>query len=288
MTVEGEVRAAAAAPRDLHDAWCVAETNTRSTGKRYAPIPVVPSPFVEWAYEAGGALRVTLRNLRSSPAEATCAVELPAECPARVEPAGPQAVSLPAGGEAARVFRFAGLDRMTEPAGLHIVVGGQSPAQRIPIRLFPAVSNGGFELDIAGDGRPEYWGPYDYSGKLEMRVQYDAVRLDSQVARGGRSSLRIDPVKEGKVSVFPLSTMVFPNTAYRISVWARVPAGGRIDIQGLHWQRLHPAGAPDDKGWQKYEGVFKSGAAAERNGMCLTNAGPTPVWFDDVTVLPEP
>jgi hypothetical protein len=61
--------------------------------------------------------------------------------------------------EANVVFHFADWFQLQEPVGIQIVLQSGSAQQRIPIRLFPAVANAGFEIDLAGDGKPEYLNP---------------------------------------------------------------------------------------------------------------------------------
>ena len=151
------------------------------------------------------------------------------------------------------------------------------------------MANGSFEVDEVGDGKPEYWMTYDYSGKLRFTKSYPRMHRDTRMSHSGAASLRIAPVaaeiKGAKVAVFLLATMLFPKTKYRLSAWIRIPEGGKAAIIGWRWQPLKPVSKPTAEGWQKFEMVFTTSADATgmKNPILLSNPGATPVWFDDVT-----
>ena len=165
------------------------------------------------------------------------------------------------------------------------MVTGKSPPQRVPLRLYPAVVNGGFEVDLAGDRKPEYWSANDSSGKAETGVVYPLINLDNQVKRGGARSLRLDPctaVPGAQVDVFPIGTMLFPETTYRFTAWVRVPEGSRFALLGPGAQPLTPVGPPDQSGWQRLERIVTSGSQVEKTALRLSNTGSTPIWVDHV------
>lgn len=191
VEVVGEVTIGANATRRPYGVFCVAETED-GAGRRYAEMAVVPSPYLEWTWEADGALRTSLLNLEDSPIEASVEVLLPPECGTVAAPET-QGVRIPADGRADAVFRLRGTDTIQEAAGMRIVVGRDGDRREAPVRLFPAICNGSFEIDRAGDGKPEYWTTYDYSGKVQMVDEsVPAALLPSLVAENYRVRGQVD------------------------------------------------------------------------------------------------
>ncbi len=267
-----------------YDLYCVAEAKG-SVGRRYCSLSVVPSPYVDFSFQPNARLRVTLHNYREQAVNAQVKISLPPDCPATVTPA--TTLGVPAGGDADTTFTFGKLEAMDRPAAMHIDVTCTGQSQSVPVRLFPLLCNGSFELDLAGDGKPEYWTTYDYSGKLEQSAIYPLIHLDTRWAYDGKTSLRIDPYTQEPghhVDVFPLSTMLSPGTSYHVTAYARVPAGGKLTITGPMYQPLAPIGAPDANGWQQYEKTVTTGPDVVRDGLFITNAGATPVWVDAIKV----
>jgi len=283
VEVMGEITIGANAPRRPYGVFCVAETED-GAGRRYAEMAAVPSPYLEWTWEADGALRTTLLDLEDNPIEASVEVVLPPECGAEAVPET-QAVSVPAGGQADAVFRLLGTDTMQEAAGMRIVVSRDGDRRETAVRLFPAMCNGSFEIDRAGDGKPEYWTTYDYSGKAQMADLYPLISLDTEQPQDGEACLRIDPNTKSPdigVCVYPVGTMLCPNTTYRATGYMRIPEGGGAELY-YHYQALTPVGEPDGDGWRKYELTAESGPSVVRNDFYIKNSGPTPVWVDGVS-----
>lgn len=286
QTVVLSLSAAADAVRQIHDLQFVVTTTTGLTGRKYAAVPVVPSPHVQWEYQTGETLRLTLQNLKTNSVSGSVWVEFLTNSVVSTVGAE-QPFALAGLGETNVVFHFANWFQLQEPLGIHIVLQSGGTEQRIPIRLFPAVANGGFEIDLAGDGKPEYWTTYDYSSRTSLKDLYPLIHLDSEVKHSGNSSLRIDPLTSSPgtpVRVIPLATMRFPNETYRIATYARVPAGGSISLHMPDSRTLVPEGSPSPDGWQLYAGSYLTGTGVSRNEMYLVNNGSTPVWVDDIAV----
>jgi alpha-tubulin suppressor-like RCC1 family protein len=289
QTVTMSLAASNSAARQIHDLWCVATTTEGVKGRKYAPVSVVPTPYVKWEYHAGDSLRSTVQNLKSEAATGSVVVEFPANAPVgTIE--NEQLFNVSGNSETILTFHFTNLSQLKEPIGIHVLVRSGGTQQRIPIRLFPAIANGGFEIDLAGDGKPEYWTTYDYSGKTSIMETYPLINLDPNIKHSGNSSLRIDPLpvsRDAPVFVIPLATMLFPDTHYQITTFAKVPANGSITILAQGWQPLAPVGDPTLDGWQLYAGEFKTGSSVNRNELYLLNNGSTTVWIDDIMVAAD-
>lgn len=89
---------------------------------------------------------------------------------------------------------FTGRDQQVVPVLSTLVVTAAGRTQRLPWTIYPRVCNGGFDLDLAGDGKPEGWIPIDYSGKLKVQDMYEKVSVDTLVKHGGKASLRLAPL----------------------------------------------------------------------------------------------
>jgi hypothetical protein len=282
QTVTMSLAASPNASRQIYDLWCVAATIEGVKGRKYTPVSVVPTPYVKWEYQAGESLRLTIQNLKNEVVTGSAAIEFPTNAiVGTIEKE--QSFNVSGNSETILTFRFTNLSQLEEPIGIYILVQCGGTQQRVPIRLFPAIANGGFEIDLAGDGKPEYWTTYDYSGKTSFKENYPLINLDYSVKHSGNSSLRVDPLaveRDPFVFVMPLATMVFPNTHYQITAFAKVPANGSIII--VDWNPLVAVGNPTPDGWQLYAGEYKTGSSVYRNMLNLINNGSTTIWVDDI------
>ncbi len=231
VTTNATLTPSSSATRQIYDFWCEATTLSGSKGRKFASISIVPNPYVKWAFMAGPALELTIENQKGESVSGSSRISFPTDSlvgTAEVE----QAFAIPANSETIQTFHFTNLTALTEPIGLHILVQSGPEQQDLPIRLFPPIANGEFEVDRAGDGKPDYWTTYDYSGQASIKDTYPLIHLDTNVAHAGQSSLRIDPFADGgiHVDVLPLATLLFPNTIYSMSAYAKVPVGGALRI----------------------------------------------------------
>lgn len=280
----GSVSAFFAAPpsaaRQIHDLWCVANTGS-GRARRYAPISVVATPYVQWEFAGGHSLRLTLQNLRAESVAGSVTIAFPNSAIVGTSE-GEQTFSVPGFSEQVVTFHFTNLPQLREPIGILVRVLADSPGQVIPIRLYPAIANGDFETDLAGDGKPEYWTTY---WDATLRETYPLINLDSSVKHGGHSSLRVDPLpaeRNASVWLTPLATMLFPNTGYQITAYAKVPTNGSLEWHLPEGRTLSATGEPDADGWQLYAGVCQTGPSAYRSQLMIGNTGATPIWIDDI------
>ncbi|MGA2620974.1 MAG: hypothetical protein ABSF26_25405 [Thermoguttaceae bacterium] len=285
VTVTTTLTAAANAPRGPADLWCVAEAELVPVGRRYVSLPVVNTPWVDWSWQPGERVAVHLRNRGPVAVKATAALEVPQDAgfTAHVQP---DAVNLAPGADQDVSLTFAGRESQDMPAFCTLVVKANGRDQRIPWTVYPRVANGGFELDLAGDGKPEGWLPYDYSGKLSIKDMYLKVHVDARVKHGGDTSLRLDPpgAKDAGVYLYPLMSTLAPKTRYRITAWLRQSQGGEGGLLCAN-QMAQPEGKRGADGWQQVARVITTGDRPGLAPVCLFNKGSTPIWFDDLNVV---
>ena len=186
-TVATTLTAAADAPRGPADLWCIAETGGTAAGRRYASLPVVDTPWVDWSWQPGEQVAVHLRNRGPASVKTTLVLEVPQAAGLTVQ-ARPETVNLAPGAIEDVLLSFAGRESQNMPALCTLVVKADGREQRIPWTIYPRVCNGGFELDLAGDGKPEGWLAYDFSGKMIIKDMYSKVHVNAQVKHGGTTS----------------------------------------------------------------------------------------------------
>jgi hypothetical protein len=289
VTVTTTLTAAAAAERGPVDLWCTAEAGGKPAGRRYASLPVVNTPWVDWSWLPGEQVAAHLRNRGPAAVKTTVALVVPREGSLTAQ-AKPETVNLAPGADQDVSLSFAGRESQDMPALCTLVVKADGREQRIPWTVYPRVANGGFELDLAGDGKPEGWLPYDYSGKLNIKDMYLKVHVDAQVKHSGKTSLRMDPAgaKDAGVYLYPLMSTLAPKTRYRITAWMRQPEGGEGGLVCAN-QTAQAEGERSADGGQQVARIITTGNRPGMAPICLFNKGSTPVWFDgsDVVLAPE-
>ena len=283
-TVVTTLTAAANAPRGPADLWCTAEAGRAPAGRRYASLPVVNTPWVDWSWQPGEEVAVHLRNRGPAAVETTVTLEVPQDAGFTAHPQ-PETVHLAPCADRDVVLSFAGRDSQNMPSLCTLVVKADGREQRIPWTIYPRICNGGFELDLAGDGKPEGWLAYDFSGKLSIKDMYPKVHLDAQVKHGGTTSLRLDAAgaKGGGVYLYPLMSTLAPKTRYRITAWILRPEGGAGGLT-CAYQTAQAEGKPSADGWQQVARTITTGDRPGLAPLCLFNKGSTPIWIDDILV----
>jgi hypothetical protein len=199
-----------------------------------------------------------------------------------------QRVGVPGEGTQEALFAIRGAETLQEAVGLRLVATTGERRQEVPVRLFPTIPNGGFEIDRAGDGKPEYWTTYDYSGKHEQAALYPLISLDRDRPLEGVFCLRVDPfstTEDGEVNVYPIGSLLAPGTSYRVVAYLRVPAGGQGTLLA-NYQPMQPTGTADPAGWQRYEGLAGGMDTPRSAAFQIRNAGQTPIWVDAVSCTP--
>ena len=144
--------------------------------------------------------------------------------------------------------------------------------------VMPSVPNGDFELDSAGDMKPDWW----MCRKLRDRWSYERLHLDA-AAHSGRYALRLDPPQEGEefICAYPVNGVFQPGGRYRLSAWIRSenPSGVYVSAPGV---RLGAGKTTAE--WQQFTAEFTAPEHLTGLYRALYNRGPGPAWFDDLDV----
>ena len=109
------------------------------------------------------------------------------------------------------------LDAIAEMSA-ELTVGGRTLQLRRAV--IPAMPNGGFESNAAGDLKPDWW----MCRKAETwdGWAYERMHL-AEDAHGGKFCLQLDAPQSEEKSIFasPVHSVAKPNTRYRISIWIK-------------------------------------------------------------------
>lgn len=156
--------------------------------------------------------------------------------------------------------------------------------------LTPIVSNGDFEIDLAGDGQPDDWTFFGPTGVFGI-MRYDQVRLDDQIKHSGRYSLRLPPAPvDQSIMAAPLLTHGIVGHSYRVRVAIRREVAGPVSLGGPPMGNNSLVGQ-----WEILESVMAAsprkipGPGAQTDcqgdlGISIWNRTQGHVWVDSVTV----
>ena len=144
----------------------------------------------------------------------------------------------------------------------------------------PAIPNGDFETDSAGDMKPDWW----MCRTKNAKYSYDKIHLSTD-AHSGRYSLLLYPSgKNDYTSAYPLNSVLKPNTKYRASAWIKAEATDSIYIQ-LPGKKLGKGQTGPE--WRRFEHEFTTGAkpwTCLRLEQAIINGSSEPALFDDIAV----
>ena len=190
-------------------------------------------------------------------------------------------VELPAHTEVRVPVTVAGQDRLTRISEMNAVVRTPSAKWDLVRAVMPTVPNGDFEMDTAGDGKPDGWMG---RGKRD-RCDLDHIHLDS----GGPSGSRClcveasgDPA--GFVRAYSVHGAVRPGTKYRVSGWMkRADRRGDVYIRfsGLGQQQLRTTVTGR---WTFLKAVAESDPKSGAIVVSCFNTSRGPAWFDQIKV----
>ncbi len=263
------------AARGRADVWCdvTADGLTFST---YSFITVNEPVLVDFRGNPGN-YHVWVRNLAEQPLTGTVAVSAPA--PLRVSCA-PQ-LAIPAEAEVEVPVIVEGRDSLREISEMlaRVTLGGKTT--EVVRAVMPLIPNGDFEMDGAGDMKPDWW----MCRKLMDEWAYERIHLSAE-AHGGQRSLLLDPPQGGDqfIRAYPTNGCFTPNTRYRVSVWIKAESdrGVQVRIAGLTL-----GSGQTGPEWKEFTGEFTTGADPNTGGWVgcsLINESAGKAWFDDLVV----
>jgi hypothetical protein len=201
--------------------------------------------------------------------------------PVPLTASAPAAFELPAKGEAKVPVTVTGQDKLVEIAEMEAKVVGGGGTWDLVRGVMPVVPNGDFEIDTAGDRKPDWW----MGRGLGDEWDYDSISLDTD-APSGQFCLKVDPSAnpQGFVRAYSEHGAVQPHTKYRFRGWVkRADAGGEVYIafSGFDWRRLT---TPAVNQWEPLEGEFTTGPTHSPMVVHCFNSSRGAAWFDGIVV----
>lgn len=274
---------------DVHDIYAVVKDGGR-VAKRCRPMGVCRPVQAEMWFVRGDRVRVEMSNSSRRPMNGTCDLALPAGVTA--SPVS-QPFDLPASGKGELFFDLRNVGSVQT---LQFIKARLKYGQDETVafeHLQPPLLNGGFELDTAGDGRPDYW---NYRFPEELYVDPGFV-LDHGIVAEGKSSFRLDPLlTDTRNHIVTTFVKLVPGARYRLScqmrrtghhagpalrLWSLWSKDGRNPVTDV-WLGTQTEGPANE--WQKFEKEFQAAEMDVPYNLMLANTGKSPVtvWFDDI------
>ena len=246
-----------------------------------------------------GDYRVWLRNLTGKEYAGTLKVNAPSPLSA----SAPDAFKLPPLAEINVPVTVGGQERLHEISEMtaNVKVAGLNLA-RVHSAI-PAIPNGDFETDSAGDMKPDWW----MCRTKDITPAYDKICLSTN-AHSGKYALLLDPgVKNNPTTAYPVHSVLKPNAKYRFSVWIKTEANNGVYVS-LPGKELgngktnptsiptlvtddsngkEPAGGQTGPEWRKFEHEFTTGPnpmSCLRLERPIINGSSKPALFDDIVI----
>lgn len=239
---------------------------------------VVNNPVIADFRGNPGSYHVWLRNLSSNSVRGSLYVNAP--FPLQVS--APSEFTIAPDNETDIPVTVTGRDRLNEISQMKAVLYVNGKRIEVVRGVMPVVPNGDFEMDSAGDKKPDWWMTFtagdQWAGYRRIHLVGDAHR--------GRYCLRIDaPQKNEKfIYAFPEDGAFNSNTRYHVSIWIKSnsPEGVYAKIGPL----ILGQGKTTNK-WQKFTGEFLTGKSLEGGYgfIGLYNSSNKPVFFDDLKIV---
>lgn len=274
------VRVPADAAQRRWDLWCDVESDA-GTFSAYTFLMVNP-PLLADLRGMPGQTHLWLRNLSAEPIEG----RLSWVGPQPLTVVGPEGFHVPGRSELTIPIEVDGADQLDEVTEFQANVHTTDQEIDLVRAVFPTVPNGGFELDSAGDRKPDWWTgetqPHKWIIWNYTLWDYQALNLDP-AAKVGRTCLRIDPPEPGQdfVVASPLHGWLRPGTTYRASVWIRSKSGEGVyaEVAGTKLG----AGETDEQ-WRQFSTTFTADEGWNRVYHCLHNRSSEPAYFDEFRI----
>ncbi|MBI3920328.1 MAG: hypothetical protein HY318_02830, partial [Armatimonadetes bacterium] len=257
---------------DVH----VEVTTSGGTFAAYKMVAVTEPVIAEFRGDPG-TYHLLVRNLTSKPTEGTVTVSAPAPLKATAQ----SSFALPAKGEAQIPVTVGGQDKLTQVSEMNAKITTPLAKWDLVRAVMPIVPNGDFEMDGAGDMRPDWW----MGRKLMDEWDPDRIRLEAG-APSGKYCLRVDESDnpKGFVRAYSVDGAVKPNTKYRFSTWIKkASAEGPVMVQfaGFDYRSLSPTKVGE---WEHLQGEFTTGPKHGYMVVSCVNQSRGPAWFDGVRV----
>ena len=185
--------------------------------------------------------------------------------------------ALPPEAEVKVPVEVTGQDKLREISEMSATVKVGRQTLALVRGVMPTVPNGNFEMDGAGDQKPDWW----MCRKVGDAWAYERLHL-AEGSHRGKYCLQLDPPRKGEqfTRAFPIHGALRPGVRYRISVWIKSASatGVYANVAG----QVLGIGRTDPQ-WRRFtkEFVQGNGPGADVN---LHNESSATAFFDDLTI----
>jgi hypothetical protein len=253
------------------DIWC--DVATPSGNFAAYNLLVVNDPVIADFRGNPGDYHLWLKNLTAASRTVTISVQGQAGLTA----SAPATVTLPPDSETNVPVDVKGQDKIPEISEISasIMVG----SQKIDVvrGVLPTVPNRDFEMDGAGDLKPDWW---MCRNGIDDGWAYERMHLASG-AHGGKYCLHVDPpqAKEKFIYAYPVSSAFRPGAHYRVSVWIKSASATGVYAQ-INAQLGSGQTGPE---WKQFTTEFTCGPSPSVY-IALRNESSSPAFFDDIEI----
>jgi len=242
----------------------------------YSMVSVAEPVVAEFRGNPGG-YHLLIENLTSKPVKGMVTVS--ASTPLKVSVSG--AFELLAKGKAELPVTVEGQDQLTQISEMSAQVTTSLAKWNLVRAVMPIVSNGDFEMDGAGDMRPDWW----MCRKLRDEWDPESMRLEPD-APSGKYCLRLDASDnpEGFTRAYSVNGAVKSNTKYRFSAWIKKASAERsvaVQFSGFGWRSLSATKVGE---WEHLQGEVATGPQNGYMVVSCINQSRGAAWFDGIKV----
>jgi len=248
--------------------------------KKYLYLTVINPIFMNLQKNSEG-IEVTLENVGKRKYTASLSISLPEPLTTDREN---KKIEISPGEVKTVIYPLFKVTEMKKPLIAKVTLKyGKEKEEKI-ISIYPPIPNPDFELDSAGDNRPDWWTAFGRGGKgLTYMMPAINVKLDKSVKYSGNSSLRLNPLgvykKYFKTEfAFPLIRGYLPSgKKYMFSIAVRKISPDTDVFVQVNGRQLIPKKVGE---WE----ILKTIVERENIKINLYNGSDKPVWFDSIKI----
>lgn len=223
-----------------------------------------------------GSYHLWLKNLGTVPVSGIISYSAPR--PLTIQ--GGKEFSVPARQEVTLPVEIRGNEELDKGAEVTVDIQSSVKLFQLVRHVFPAIPNGNFESDSAGDQKPDWW----MARSSGEKWAYESIHLAGE-AHSGKYCLKLDPPKDGNTfnCAFPEMGALVPGKKYRFSAWIKAKSSEQVylSIPGVSAQL--GAGETSDE-WKQFQVEFVAPPDFGGRNRWAHNFSSEPAYFDDFRI----
>jgi len=270
---------------DVYDAYVVTKETNRET-KKCIPVGVCHPVQSEIYYMKKDVVRIGIENVSSKHITGICNLNVPPIL--KVEEKN-LPFNLQAKSKGELLFHLKNVENISTREHITAILEYNKDKTVAHELIQPPLLNGGFEIDSAGDDKPDYWNYHKQGEEFEK-----GVVLDKTTFIEGRQSLLLKSYDNNKSNFLSTTlTQLIPNTHYKFSCYIKrtenhpniyVHLFTMSDLPGSVNIILGKKEIGEVNKWEKFEADFISPNIKLPHQVYLCNGSGAPVWFDDIKI----